>query len=230
MPLFGSTRSDGLTLSIASCHGLLLTETALKSSILLSLPFLLSFRRSRIPLALEFRTAGLRKSCVVAESWRLCRDCAFLRPTFAVIESVSRLVIASMLHGTLSVSMCKFRQTLGGLSCCNASSSTQFAGVGGTGPRLVPTPGGRLVLGAGTGAVKLLPDVDPSDDRHILWDRAFGGSPGGGGGSGMPGSQPSRDGDLLSGLDEDPFIPIPPVEAALREAGGRTMKSSYGAG
>lgn len=79
----------------------------------------------------------------------------------------------------------------GASCCCDASSSTQFAGVGGTGPRLVPRPGGRLVLGAGTGAVKLLPDVDPSDDRFMLWDRALGGSPGGGGGSGMSGSQPS---------------------------------------
>ena len=101
---------------------------------------------------------------------------------------MSRLVIASKLLGTLRVSICRCRPTLLGYSscCAEASSSTQFAGVGGTGPRLVPRPGGLLVLGAGTGAVKLLPDVDPSDDRLMLWERALGGSPGGGGGNGMP--------------------------------------------
>jgi len=105
--------------------------------------------------------------------------------------------------------------------------------VGGTGPRLVPRPGGRLVLGAGTGAVKLLDDDDPSEERLILWDRAFGGSPGGGGGNGMLGSQPSPVGDLLSDLldlDDGPLNPIPPVEAALREAGGRAVESSTEAG
>jgi len=61
VPLLGSTRSDGFTLSKASCQGLLLVEMALWSSDLLSLPFLLSLLLSRMPFALEFRTAGLRK-------------------------------------------------------------------------------------------------------------------------------------------------------------------------
>jgi len=101
-------------------------------------------------------------------------------------------VIASKLLGTLRVSMCSCRPTLlAGASCCDTSSSTQSAGVGGTGPRLVPWPGGRLVEGAGIAAVKLLPDAEPSDDRLMLWDRVLGGSPGGGGGSGMPCSQAS---------------------------------------
>ena len=62
VPLLGKTKSDGLTLSIASCQGLPLIETALSSPDLPSLPFLLSLLLSRMPFALEFRTAGLRKS------------------------------------------------------------------------------------------------------------------------------------------------------------------------
>lgn len=67
-----------------------------------------------------------------------------------------------------------------------ASSSLQPAGVGGTGSRLVPSPGGRLLRGVN-------PDVRPddwvSDGLLKLWDRFDdGGGPGGGGGNGIPGS------------------------------------------
>lgn len=56
------------------------------------------------------------------------------------------------------------------------SSSTQFAGVGGTVSRLVPVPGGPRNRKGSVGAI-------PEDDCER------GGGPGGGGGRGMLGSQ-----------------------------------------
>ena len=69
---------------------------------------------------------------------------------------------------------------LGGVErCCGRSSSTQLAGVGGTGPRAVTPPGGgRLVGGEVMGGFKAF-------GRFRLCDRdCEGGGPGGGGGSG----------------------------------------------
>ena len=54
--------------------------------------------------------------------------------------------------------------------------------------------------------------------RVILWDLDCGGGPGGGGGSGIPGSHRVED-DPRERDDEG--VLIAPVEAALREAGGR---------
>lgn len=66
------------------------------------------------------------------------------------------------------------------------SSSLQSAGVGGTGSRLVPCPGGRLVRNAEGGASSA---EGGSEALFMLCDRlVVGGGPGGGGGNGMPGS------------------------------------------
>ena len=99
-------------------------------------------------------------------------------------------------------------------------SSRQSAGVGGTGPSWVPFTGAVLVRNAGGG-----PGVDDelSDELALLrlWERAdAGGGPGGGGGRGIPVSQPDFGGDLLAGVKGVPVRPMPPVEAARREAGG----------
>src|SRR6187402_32716 len=87
------------------------------------------------------------------------------------------------------------------------SSSTQPAGVGGTGPSVDMVPG--LLVGG---------ETTRSVDRVMLCDlEVGGGGPGGGGGSGIPGShlvvEDPRDRD-------DDGVLIAPVDAALREAGG----------
>lgn len=95
---------------------------------------------------------------------------------------------------------------LGDLPLPDTSSSTQPAGVGGTGPRFDMRPGRRV----GGETIR-------SVDRLMLCDRDCGGGPGGGGGSGIPGAHL---------VDEDPRerdddgVLIAPVDAALREAGG----------
>lgn len=66
------------------------------------------------------------------------------------------------------------------------SSSLQSAGVGGTGSRVVPVPGGRLDR---SGSVGANPEDGLSVGRFRLCERADGGGPGGGGGRGMCGSQ-----------------------------------------
>lgn len=86
------------------------------------------------------------------------------------------------------------------------SSSTQPAGVGGTGPS-VDIGGGRRVGG----------EVSRSDDRVMLWDLDCGGGPGGGGGNGIPGSHLAVE-ELLECEDEG--VLMAPVDTALREAGG----------
>lgn len=90
------------------------------------------------------------------------------------------------------------------------SSSTQPAGVGGTGPRVdIDIFWGRRVGGEvmGSGARLMLCDLE----------EACGGGPGGGGGRGIPGShlvvEDPRDRDVEGVL-------IAPVDAALLEAGG----------
>ena len=91
-------------------------------------------------------------------------------------------------------------------------------------PRLVPRPGGCLILGAARNGLLV---VELSLGRHKDCDRVdAGGGPGGGGGSGIPGSQYGWSGGLFDGLaDEEALTPIAPVEAALREAGGRNDES-----
>ena len=64
-------------------------------------------------------------------------------------------------------------------------SSFQLAGVGGTGARAVPLPGGLRDLGA---VVDGCSEDRDTEDLFRLCDRAaVGGGPGGGGGNGMPG-------------------------------------------
>lgn len=94
----------------------------------------------------------------------------------------------------------------------SGSSGTQSAGVGGTGPNdVMPLGGGRRVGGEMIGVAVL------STTWTICDLQPGGGGPGGGGGSGMPGSHPDRDGGRER---EDCGVPIAPVEAARRAAGG----------
>lgn len=113
---------------------------------------------------------------------------------------------AAVLELTLDVSICKPR--LGDLPLPTISSSTQPAGVGGTGPSDDIGPG--LLVGG---------ETTRSVDRLILCDREDGGGgPGGGGGSGIPGSH--LDVDEPRERDDEGVL-MAPVDAALREAGGR---------
>jgi hypothetical protein len=96
------------------------------------------------------------------------------------------------------------------------SSSTQPAGVGGTGPsdetaNEAELPG-RRVGGDVTRSV--------DEDRLALCDLECGGGIGGGGGSGMPGSHLDRDAEEALERELD-GVSIAPVDAALRDAGGR---------
>lgn len=69
----GRTKSIGFTVSRLSAYGPALSgEEIVESSTALPLPFRLSLRRSLMPLALRFRTAGLRNSPLVEESLRMC--------------------------------------------------------------------------------------------------------------------------------------------------------------
>lgn len=96
------------------------------------------------------------------------------------------------------------------------SSSTQPAGVGGTGPRdetasELECPGRRV-------GGDVIRSVD--EERLALWDLDCGGGHGGGGGSGMPGSHLDLDVDEARDRALD-GVSIAPVETALRDAGGR---------
>jgi len=88
----------------------------------------------------------------------------------------------------------------------DTSSSTQPAGVGGTGPSFDMGPGRRV----GGETIR-------SVDRLMLCDRDCGGGPGGGGGSGIPGSHLVD--DEPRERDDDGVL-MAPVDAALLEAGG----------
>ncbi len=91
------------------------------------------------------------------------------------------------------------------------SPSLQFAGVRGTGPKAdIPPGGGLRVGGEMTGSV-------PDGIRWTLWDLpADGGGPGGGGGTGIPGSHLTceEDRDLA-----DVGVETAGVEAARRAPG-----------
>lgn len=101
------------------------------------------------------------------------------------------------------------------------SSSTQSAGVGGTGPRLdmgarlEEWPGRRV----GGETMRSPPERSVDAERFALWDRDCGGGFGGGGGSGMPGSHLDLDADEARER-ELVGVSMAPVDAALREAGG----------
>lgn len=58
------------------------------------------------------------------------------------------------------------------------------------------------------------------DERFALWDLDCGGGHGGGGGSGMPGSHLGLDVEVARDRELD-GVSMAPVDAALREAGGR---------
>lgn len=111
---------------------------------------------------------------------------------------------ATVLELTLDVSMVS--PLFGDLPLPAISSSTQPAGVGGTGPSV--DIGGGLRVGG---------DASRSVERVILCDLDCGGGPGGGGGNGIPGSHLVVDEFLER---EDVGVLMAPVDAALREAGG----------
>jgi hypothetical protein len=123
---------------------------------------------------------------------------------------------AAVLELILDVSMVSPR--FGDLPLPAIFSSTQPAGVGGTGPK-VDIRGGLLVGG----------DVIRSDERVMLWDLDCGGGPGGGGGNGMPGSHLVVEEFLER---EDVGVLIAPVDTARREAGGldSTCSASFSLG
>ena len=99
--------------------------------------------------------------------------------------------------------------------------------MGGTGDRLdliggclrAEVPDGRGGVEGSSG--------DVPKDRFKLCERTVGGGPGGGGGSGIPGSHAACVVSLRSGRCQAETLcaPIPPVEAALLEAGGRSAVS-----
>ena len=144
LPLGGSMISVGLTTSSASAQAPEpRANTALEGSIALSLPLLLSLRRSRIPFALRFRTAGLRNKALVDESRRAWVGCVGRILTgVSVTDEDSSLTASGPFRTMLLVSMWSGKGPLdrfdSGISCLTWSSSLQSAGVGGTGPRLVP--------------------------------------------------------------------------------------------
>lgn len=128
--------------------------------------------------------------------------CALAKPD----ELDPELDSAAVLELTLEVSMWSPR--FGDLPLPAMSSSTQPAGVGGTGPNVDIGPG--LLVGG---------ETTRSVDRVMLCDLdAGGGGPGGGGGSGIPGSHLVVDEPRER---DDEGVLIAPVDAALREAGGR---------
>ena len=170
------TKSEGFTWSITSAQGLLLllVETALKSSITWLCRLRRSIRRSRIPLALGSRMAGLRNSPLFACDGSL--DPAVLGPAGDLNKSV-----VLTLRGAFPLFLDWLRP-----------SSTQSAGVGGTLPRVVPrTGGGRLAALLECGEFR---DDGWSCKPLTLCDLEVGGGPGGGGGSGIPGVQPDPSG------------------------------------
>jgi hypothetical protein len=112
---------------------------------------------------------------------------------------------ATVLELTLDVSIVS--PLFGDLPLPAISSSTQPAGVGGTGPNV--DIGGGLRVGG---------EVIRSVERVMLCDLDVGGGgPGGGGGNGIPGSHLVVDEPRDR---EDEGVLIAPVDAALREAGG----------
>ena len=83
------------------------------------------------------------------------------------------------------------------------------SGVGGIGPK--EDEGGGLRVGG---------EVTVSSVRVILWDLGGGGTPGGGGGRGIPGCHRVVDGSRECAGDAELMAP---VDAARRDPGGRTL-------
>ncbi len=186
-PFPGRTKSMGFTKFLSSGNMMKLLEaTALGSSRSLPFPFRLSLRRSRIPLELRFLTAGLRTNAPLEESRLWCDDIGV--PEIAVPGSAAT---ERPFRKILPVSICNAAGPVDVLSNPGwgaGLSSLQSAGVGGTVSRVVPLPGGRLER---KGRICATSDRGDSEVLSRLCDRAHaGGGPGGGGGRGIPGSQP----------------------------------------
>lgn len=150
-----------------------------ESSTALPLPFLLSLRRSRMPIAERFLTPGLRNN-PPKESLR-----GWAEPPAVAVIAIS--APDGLFRSMLPVSICRDdgpceRSREGGARPFVPSSSLQSAGVGGTVSRLVPVPGGPLNRKG-----NVIPEDESSIGRFRLCER--GGGPGGGGGRGMLGSQ-----------------------------------------
>jgi hypothetical protein len=147
---------------------------------------------------------------------RILRDspltcCDLAKPELLEPEFDSPVVVDGAVEATLDVSIVSAR--FGDLPRPPTSSSTQPAGVGGTGPKLDPepklelSPGGRLV-----GGETIRSDPDTLCDRD--WEG--GGGTGGGGGSGIPGAHLAVDEPRER---DDEGVLIAPADAARREAG-----------
>ena len=171
---FDNIRLIGRTSWRSSSHGATLLErSTARSSTALPLPFLLSLRLSRIPIALRFLTAGDRNSPPAEESLR-----GWAEPAALIGSSDPECEI-------LPVSICNCPCERSREARSSVVPSLQSAGVGGIVSRLVPVPGGRLDRN-GNGAI---PEDGLSTGRFRLCERTDGGGPGGGGGRGMLGSQ-----------------------------------------
>lgn len=192
---------------MSRAHGLLLGSIALWVSMVLSLAARLSLRLSLMPLALPSLRAGVRVSPMLeaeVDGYAVCGS-----PGAAAL---------SALPGPWGSGVVRRRALpQGDFDRFRASSSRQSAGVGGIGPSVLPSFGAAL-LGAGAARDR---DDESSDVLFMLCEREPpGGGPGGGGGSGMPGSQTAvRDGVLEPSSRR--AMPMPPVEAARLDAGGR---------
>lgn len=185
-PPAGKTRSAGFTFSkFPDGTIIVLGWISVGVSVARSLPFLLSLRLSRIPFALRFLTAGLRAKAPDEDSWRRCAEYG-LAETAVIDSSLSLLANTAVLMykgiAALGRVVADGRGAIGEHGC----SSLQSAGVGGTGARAVPLPGGRRDRDAETVRRSM---GDDSKDLFRLCERVLaGGGPGGGGGNGMPGS------------------------------------------
>ena len=185
--------------------------------------FRFALRRSLIPPP-DSRRAALRKRPLLelARGFASISDALFAAPTvFNGLALLERFVVS-----IYKPVPCLFWYG-------PADSSTQPAGVGGTGPSTVPSGGACRADGRCAESIECLGVV--SMVPIALCERgALGGGPGGGPGNGIPGSQPlSREGDLLPVRlvveDEQQLEPTAPAETALRDAGGLIIDSCVGA-
>ena len=202
----------------ASAHGLLLMDKALISSDVSVKVFRLALRRSLIPPADGSRRAALRKSPLPGTVfvWG-----GMIDELFIALSSFARVGLLER----FCVSMCKLDPGLLGEG--PRCSSTQPAGVGGTGPSNVPSCGGCRAFGRGAGSSNCLRFCSPT--LLALCERdADGGGRGGGPGKGIPGTQLVLEGDLLPVrlvvVDEQLLVPSASAETALFDAGGLMVK------
>ena len=185
--------------------------------------FRLALRRSLIPPP-DSRRAALRKRPLLelARGFASILDVLFAAPTvFNGLALLERFVVS-----IYKPVPCLFWDG-------PAGSSTQSAGVGGTGPSRVPSGGACRADGRCAESIERLELI--SMVPAALCERcAFGGGPGGGPGNGIPGSQPlSREGDLLpvrlAVVDEQLLEPTALAETALRDDGGINTDSCISA-